>query len=467
MSALGRVALTGTLEGLSRQAFRDAVAAAGGEYSATLDEHVEALVVGQRPLASKVARAEQLGVPVVPWHEFGARLDPADSAAQPLPLADPDHSPSQASLEVGPQRVRVLDAVLVRQDRSDVRVPDAALFTHYTLDGPTLRVLRFLTRAVRLRHPCLLEGDTASSKTSAVQYLASLAGQPLVRINLNGQTDTSELVGRYVPDHRPGAGAWRFAEGLVPQAMRHGWWVLLDEVNLAEPAVLERLNPVLERVPSLVLTEGDGVRLGPGGDVQVHEDFRVFATMNPAEYQGRSVLSPAWRDRFVATWQASPPGELEARQMLERVVFGVQPDVEVDGRRWAGGAGAAAPYGELAEVPGVEGFLARLAALHTALVRMATAAEGRPASIGAARRERYVFSRRGLLAVLDALLHIEIVDSSTGQLRGFVDDPDAVAIDALERTYIDRLRSTDDRTRVTTVLRSLGLSRDDWMDPFV
>ena len=48
---------------------------------------------------------------------------------------------------------------------------------------------------------------------------------------------------------------WRWEDGLVPQAMRQGWWLLLDEVNLAEPQILERLNSVLELDPSLVLTE--------------------------------------------------------------------------------------------------------------------------------------------------------------------------------------------------------------------
>jgi MoxR-like ATPase len=466
VSTVGRVALTGTLS-LGRAGFRAAVEAAGGEYSATLDEHVDALVLGERPLSSKVARAEELGVSVVPWASFEPRLEAGrgTDVEEPLPLAA-EAEPAAVALEVHDDHVRILDLALPRRGRLDPRVPSPSLFAHYTLDGPTLSLLRFLGRAVHLGHPCLLEGDTASSKTSAVQYLASLLGQPVVRLNLNGQTDTSELVGRYVPDDRPGGGTWRFAEGLVPRAMREGWWLLLDEVNLAEPAVLERLNPVLERVPSLVLTEGDGTRIGVGGEVPLHPGFRVFATMNPAETQGRSVLSPAWRDRFVATWQARPPGELEARQMLHRVVFGVQPDVEVDGVLWEGGEAEEAPFGPLARVPGIEGFLSRLAALHASLVRMATPAEGKAPSLGAGRRERYVYSRRGLLGILDALLRLRLVDPATGEVRSVHDDPDLLVVDALERAYVDRLRSEDDRARVHTVLRSLGLARDEWSSPF-
>jgi hypothetical protein len=341
-------------------------------------------------------------------------------------------------------------------------------------------------------------------------YLAALTNHEVVRINLNGQSDTTELVGRYVPnekevdlpveellqhlhlledesrrilvecreeDRQPTAveiqqiaanegiitPAWRFQEGLVPMAMRKGWWVVLDEVNLAEPAVLERLNSVLERNPTLVLTEGGGTRFGIGGDVPVHEDFRVFATMNPAEYQGRSVLSPAYRDRWVATWQARSPGEVEYRQMLDRVVHGRQPDVMVGGLRYGGKNGLDAPHVALANVPGMSEFLSRLAALHAGLVRMATPAAGKAASLGATRRERYVFSRRGLLAVLDAMTRLTLCDPATGAEVTFTEAPEALAADAIERVYLDRIRGDDDRERVLQVLASLGLRREGWM----
>ena len=59
-----------------------------------------------------------------------------------------------------------------------------------------------VAQAVALREPCLLEGVTSTSKTSSILYLAALLNQPVVRLNLNGQTDTGELVGRFVPEHR-------------------------------------------------------------------------------------------------------------------------------------------------------------------------------------------------------------------------------------------------------------------------
>src|SRR5207249_3757643 len=103
-------------------------------------------------------------------------------------------------MEITADRVRVANVWLPRRDASDEPfVPDPAGFAHFCLDGRTAETLAHLAAAVALREPCLMEGETSTSKTSSVLYLAALLRQPVVRINLNGQTDTGELVGRYVP----------------------------------------------------------------------------------------------------------------------------------------------------------------------------------------------------------------------------------------------------------------------------
>lgn len=509
-----KVALTGNLADMSRNEFRQLVQDANAEYVSNLDDDVAVLVVGEKPLSSRVEKARRLGIKTVDEAAFRALLAQGGQGGDgDVPLAFEAVGDAPFSLETQDDHVRVLDLAVRRRPKPGPLTPSLDRFEHYTLDEPTLRMLRFAARAVLLRQPCLLEGETATSKTSSILFLAALTNHEVVRINLNGQTDTSELVGRYVPneedaripveellDHlelledesqrilrrardearaltsvekqqvaaneRIRAPQWRFQEGLVPQAMRKGWWVILDEVNLAEPPVLERLNSVLEREPTMVLTEGPGTRFGVGGDVPLHPDFRIFATMNPAEYQGRSVLSPAYKDRWTATWQADSPGEIEYRQMLERVVFGRHPDVEVGGLRYRGAAGLQAPYEGLADTPAMSGFLSRLAALHAGLVRMATPGEGKAASLGGGRRERYVFSRRAMLAVLDGLAHLRLVNPSTSAAVGFRDAPEAIAADAIERAYLDRVRGDEDRGRVVALLRSLGLHREGWLHRF-
>lgn len=88
-------------------------------------------------------------------------------------------------------------------------------------------------------------------------------------------------------------------DGPVVQAMREGHVILLDEANLADPAVLERLNSLLEPGRSLTLAE----KGGSGGEVVVaHDKFRLVATMNPGGDFGKRELSPALANRFSTIW---------------------------------------------------------------------------------------------------------------------------------------------------------------------
>jgi CRP-like cAMP-binding protein len=199
----------------------------------------------------------------------------------------------RTALEITDESVRILDVTIARRPAGAAGLLPAERFAHLCLDATFLAAARNVAIAAHSRLPCALEGDTAVAKTTAVLWVAHLCRQEAVRLNLNGQSDTGELVGRFVPavaQDRGGQAAWRFWEGIVPDAMRHGRWVVLDELNLAEPQVLERLNPVLEQHPSLVLSENGGERYGLGGDVPLADTFRIFATMNPGDVFGEIAL---------------------------------------------------------------------------------------------------------------------------------------------------------------------------------
>jgi MoxR-like ATPase len=331
-------------------------------------------------------------------------------------------------------------------------VPPAEPFAHLCLDSLFMKAARSVAIAAAARLPCAHEGETAVAKSTAVLWVANLCRQGAVRLNLNGQSDAGELVGRFVPnghaaepgDHHPPA-AWRFWEGIVPDAMRHGHWVVLDEINLAEPQVLERLNPVLESPPSLVLAENRGERFGPEGDVPVADSFRIFATMNPAEYAGRSVLSPAFRDRWSLWNHLEAPGEPEFRAMLDRLVHGTQPEFTLDGVIWrAPDADPILP--DLAAEPGIDALLDAIASFHSAVA--AASGSGHAAELGRGRRERYVFTRRTLLAQMN--LFADLVTRGT--------DAGRAAREAVEHVYVQRVQPGPDREAVRTALRTVGLA---------
>jgi midasin len=84
-------------------------------------------------------------------------------------------------------------------------------------------------------------------------------------------------------------------DGPLVTAMRQGCLLLIDEINLAEDAVLERLNSVLEPGRTLLLAE----KGGPSADqIVAAEGFRVVATMNPGGDHGKRELSRALSNRF-------------------------------------------------------------------------------------------------------------------------------------------------------------------------
>ena len=72
-----------------------------------------------------------------------------------------------------------------------------------------------------------------------MSYLAAFAGHKCVRINNHEHTDLQEYMGSYVSNH---LGKLVFKEGLLVQAVRNGWWLILDELNLAPSEVLEALT---------------------------------------------------------------------------------------------------------------------------------------------------------------------------------------------------------------------------------
>ena len=107
---------------------------------------------------------------------------------------------------------------------------------------------------------------------------------------------------------------FEWVDGPLVQAMRQGDIILIDELNLAEDAVLERLNSVLEPGRSVTLAEKGGA----GADLVVaHPDFRIVATMNPGGDYGKKELSPALSNRFTSIWVAGIEDESELRPIIE------------------------------------------------------------------------------------------------------------------------------------------------------
>ena len=180
---------------------------------------------------------------------------------------------------------------------------------NYVLTRSVTKHLNNLARAVFIkRYPVLLQGPTSSGKTSLVRYLATLTGHAFVRINNHEHTDLQEYLGSYVTDSQ---GRLQFQEGVLVKAVRNGYWVVLDELNLAPSDVLEALNRLLDDNREIFVPEIQET-------VSAHPEFMLFATQNPPMlYGGRKVLSRAFRNRFLEIHVDEIPDD-ELTTILER-----------------------------------------------------------------------------------------------------------------------------------------------------
>ncbi|KAI1718698.1 AAA domain (dynein-related subfamily) domain-containing protein [Ditylenchus destructor] len=151
--------------------------------------------------------------------------------------------------------------------------------------------LSFLASVVSSgRLPILLEGETSAGKTSIIQHLAKATGNRVFRINNHEHTDVQEYIGNYRPSE---AGQLEFSEGVLVKAVRNGDWIILDELNLAPPAVLEALNRLLDDNREIFVPELNRTYVA-------HPRFQLFATQNPVgSYAGRKRLSRAFLNRFI------------------------------------------------------------------------------------------------------------------------------------------------------------------------
>ncbi|KAJ3106463.1 hypothetical protein HDU97_006249 [Phlyctochytrium planicorne] len=167
--------------------------------------------------------------------------------------------------------------------------------TYYVITPSVEKNLVALARAVTAeKFPILIQGPTSAGKTSMIEYLAKRTGHTFVRVNNHEHTDIQEYIGTYSPDKN---GQLVFQEGVLVEALRKGFWIVLDELNLAPSDVLEALNRLLDDNRELFIPE---TQENP-----------------PGLYGGRKQLSKAFRSRFLELHFDDIP-ENELSTILER-----------------------------------------------------------------------------------------------------------------------------------------------------
>lgn len=112
-------------------------------------------------------------------------------------------------------------------------------------------------------------------------------------------SSTLELLGRPLSLENP---RFEWLDGIIIKALQTGQWLVLDNANMCNASVLDRLNSLLEPDGFLSINE----HCEPDGAPRIirpHPDFRIFLTVDPRYGE----LSRAMRNRAVEVYISEPP----------------------------------------------------------------------------------------------------------------------------------------------------------------
>ena len=175
----------------------------------------------------------------------------------------------------------------------------------------------------------LLTGFHGIGKSSVFEQIAARINQPCLRVALNGQMAISDFVGTYI--QKGGETVW--VDGMLTMALKHGFWLILDEVDFADPNVLATLNGILEPkdgLGSLLLKEKGSEIVLP------HPNARILATANTigAMKEFRQLYPGAFvpNDAFLDRWRIYHVQFLKPVDEIE--VLSKKMGWESDGQRW-------------------------------------------------------------------------------------------------------------------------------------
>jgi cobaltochelatase CobS len=243
-----------------------------------------------------VVDLENLKSKLQKWHREGFSR-PGDPALMPLPAAGRAgflKELRRATLSLTPQATNEATAVIGGVDIAIgcggplvPRLNPAHLFPERFGD-----ILQDIAENRRV----LLIGHTGAGKTSLIEQVAARSQHGVLRANMNGQTTIGDFVGFWTV--KGGETLW--VDGVLPTAMREGLWLVVDEIDFAEPSILAVLTAVLEPHGRLLLKEKGNELVAP------HPSFRLFATANAVGamsvyrhlYQGANLMNEAFLDRW-------------------------------------------------------------------------------------------------------------------------------------------------------------------------
>ena len=201
------------------------------------------------------------------------------------------------------------------------RIPEPTVFFKDNFGGVRKTVI-YTNKGKHLR----LVGEKGTGKNLLTSVLAWVYQRPLFELSMNSQTDKMDLMGSKTFTTTVDAEGKEttqigFQKEALVEAMELGGILNLDEVNVADPAVLVMLHSIVDDRGSIEV---------PGyGRVTAHKNFNIILTMNK-NYIGTNSLNEATSDRFTPI--IFPNNHSIAEMLKERVKGAKAADIQTADR---------------------------------------------------------------------------------------------------------------------------------------
>lgn len=237
---------------------------------------------------------------------YGMYTIPLLSGQEPV-QASPEPSVATAALQ--PNKL-VADLNITTNGFTENLVPAKdPLFVPFGNFNPLKKIL-----GAKMFYPTFITGMSGNGKTLSVEQACAQLKREVIRINFTIETDEDDLIGGF----RLVEGETRFFKGPVIKAMEMGAVLLLDEIDLGNPAKIMCLQSILEGKGYFIKKTGEYIQPAAG--------FTVVATANTkgkgsddGRFIGTNVLNEAFLERFPVTCEQEYPTVAVEKRILNAV----------------------------------------------------------------------------------------------------------------------------------------------------